>query len=206
MKTLQECKDEVAKKYQFFDWLTLEKRFARSVDTVDNLISVYYDEAAELYASQFNKLPVYGQWMDALQRIANYDGVNSHNATWGEVVSKLQKIAREALKTLPTSPGSVDVEEKKEQRSHLEEMMKTDQEFGMYDGLGDSSGDESVKEVSMEGEIAELREKLEEITFYEEEARRQIGIRDQLLEDIFYNRLKPEVIKHKIDQILNLPF
>lgn len=51
-KLLQECKDEVAKKHHFFDWLNLEQRFSRSVQDTDKLIAIYYDEAAELFASK----------------------------------------------------------------------------------------------------------------------------------------------------------
>jgi hypothetical protein len=50
--SLSECKNEIAKKNGFFDWLNLEARFSRSVQEVDKMIAIYYDEAAEMYASQ----------------------------------------------------------------------------------------------------------------------------------------------------------
>lgn len=42
--------------------------------------------------------------------------------------------------------------------------------------------------------------------FDEEQARKMASERDALLEDIFYNRIKPELIKQRIDDLLNLPF
>lgn len=192
--------------------------------------------AMQAYASQFNKPPVY-------KPLKEHFEMDTDAGTTLRTFDYIDALER-YIESLPPSPGSVDVEEKKDIIDG-----KINRHAGFkVDGLGDSSGSEkeelpavikfllgegtlngkwygqtvagtpfwwrkelrklfeSVKEVSREGEIAELHEKLEEITFYEEEARRQIGIRDQLLEDIFYNRLKPEVMKQKIDQILNLPF
>jgi hypothetical protein len=62
------------------------------------------------------------------------------------------------------------------------------------------------QEQTQEQLIVTLQEKLEQMTFDYEEALRLKGVRDQLLEDIFYNRIKPENIKQKIDDVLNLPF
>jgi hypothetical protein len=51
MKTLQECNDEVAKKYGYFNW----EAFA-SYELTKHIITDFWkflNEAAELYASQF---------------------------------------------------------------------------------------------------------------------------------------------------------
>jgi hypothetical protein len=68
------------------------------------------------------------------------------------------------------------------------------------------SGEKKEQEQTQEQLIVTLQEKLEQMTFDYEEALRLKGVRDQLLEDIFYNRIKPENIKQKIDDVLNLPF
>lgn len=71
MKTLEQCKNEVAKKWGYVNWKHVQ------FDCMQ-LIDVYHDEAAELYASQFKQ-----EWINVETELPFIDNAFLVCDKWG---------------------------------------------------------------------------------------------------------------------------
>jgi len=89
MKTLDQCQSEIAKKYNYssFNELLTQKAIIGSTKDMFVEFKKYFDEAAELYASQFQSLPASSQ--DKCIRCKSDLGLNDSDAGSDREVKRL---------------------------------------------------------------------------------------------------------------------